>query len=371
VLIESIELTNFKNYERSSATFSSGFNIITGNNGQGKTNMLDGIYLLCMTKSYFQYSEKNLVRFDEDFFRIDGYFSRKGTRNRVVCKYKLPGSKSISIDDKDVKKYSSVIGRFPAVIIAPGDINLIEEGSEERRKYLDIAICQGNSSYLEELNKYNKLLKQRNSLLKKINSEQRNQDELLDFFNEEMAIISVSVQSARKKFAEEIEEGYNDIYNKISGGNEAVSFKYLPDCDGDKDAFIRLYQQNLKKDIILERTTHGIHKDDIEFMLEGQPVKRVGSQGQIKSTIFAAKLSQYNWIKKAAGTKPILLLDDIFDKLDHLRVTSLLKLLDSEEYGQVFITDTYSERITSIIPQLQKNFASFQINKGNILTHGK
>lgn len=371
MFVESLKLSNFKNYENSGSNFCSGINIITGNNGQGKTNLLDAIYLLCMTKSNFQYSEKNLVRFGQDFFRVEAKFTVKDESQKVVCKFKTPGSKTIIIDDKEIKKYASYIGRFPVVIIAPGDIALIEEGSESRRRYMDVTICQGDQSYLNNLNKYNKLLKQRNSLLKLINNKHNDQNTLLGFYNEEMANLSVNIFNARKSFAKEIRDVYKMIYSEISGNVENVNFDYIADCDGDKESFLKLYEDNYKKDIILERTTHGIHKDDIEFTLHGQPVKRVGSQGQIKSTIFASKLSQYHWLKKHTATRPILLLDDIFDKLDHHRVSNLLKILDSQEYGQVFITDTYRERVISIIPELSKEFLSFQIDNGNITAYGK
>ena len=369
--LEKIILTNFKNYIASEVQFANGFNIITGNNGQGKTNLLDAIYLLCMTKSYFQYSEKNLIKFDQDFFRVDGSFYLHEERINVVCKYKLPATKSFIVNDKEVRKYSLFIGRLPAVMIAPGDIQLIEEGSEERRKFIDISICQGNREYLESLNRYNKILKQRNSLLKQINREGRSHDDLLDYYNVEMASISAHIVEVRRVFTDEINIIYREIYEHITSGKEEVNCLYLPDCEGSKEDFIKAYQASYKKDVILERTTRGIHKDDLEFIIRSQPVKKTGSQGQIKSTIFAAKLAQYHWLKKIIGTKPILLLDDIFDKLDHHRVTNLLKIIDSDEYGQVFITDTYSERISTILPELQKRSVSFTINEGEVHTYGK
>lgn len=369
--LEKIKLTNFKNYVTANVDFSKGFNIITGNNGQGKTNILDAIYLLCMTKSYFQYSERNLIRFDEDFFRVDGDFQINDSKVNVVCKFKFPSSKSFLVDDKEIRKYSGFIGKFPVVMIAPGDIQLIEEGSEERRKFLDISICQGNRTYLDGLNKYNKLLKQRNSLLKQINRENRNPDELLEFYNEEMASLASMIHEERVVFTNEVNVLYNEIYEKITEGKEEVNCIYLPDGTGSRESFLQNFQSSYKKDLILERTTRGIHKDDMEFMLRGQPVKKVGSQGQIKSTIFAAKLAQYHWLRKIIGTSPILLLDDIFDKLDHQRVTSLLKMIDDESYGQIFITDTYSERITNILPALQKKSFSFHISEGTVTSYGK
>ena len=369
--LDKVILTNFKNYSAADFQFARDFNIITGNNGQGKTNLLDAIYLLCMTKSYFQYSEKNLIKFDKDFFRVDGNFHLNDEIINVVCKYKLPNNKSFIVNDKEVRKFSHFIGKLPAVMIAPGDIQLIEEGSEERRKFIDISICQGNREYLEALNKYNKILKQRNSLLKQINRDGRSQQELIDYYNEEMAIISEFVMNSRRIFTDEINIIYNEIYEQIASGKEDVNCLYLPDCQGQKADFLEAYRASYKKDLILERTTRGIHKDDLEFIISSLPVKRIGSQGQIKSTIFAAKLAQYHWLKKIIGTKPILLLDDIFDKLDHHRVTNLLKIIDSDEYGQVFITDTYSERVNNILPELKKKSNSFTINEGKVAAHGK
>lgn len=364
-----LELFNFKNYERLSVEFSDGINIFTGNNGQGKTNLLDAVYLLCMTKSYFQYSEKNLVRFGQDFFRVTGVLNKNSTPYKIDCKFRLPSAKSFSKDDKEIRKYAGFIGSFPVVMIAPADIQLIEEGSEDRRKFMDISICQTDAAYTEDLNKYNKLLKQRNGLLKSINQHQSYQKELLDVYNEEMARLSVTIVTSRKKFAEEMALLYREIYSKLSNDAEKVQMAYKPDCEGGQDDFLELYQRNFQKDTILERTTHGIHRDDLEFFLGDQPVKKIGSQGQIKSTIFAAKLSQYQWLRSITHTLPILLLDDIFDKLDHSRVTSLMKIIDGADYGQIFITDTYRERVVSILPHLNKPSFSFFIQQGQVSSY--
>ena len=366
MFLKQLHLIQFKNFDKLDIALSEGINIFTGNNGQGKTNLLDAIYLLCMTKSYFQYSEKNIVQFGKDFFRAKGIFIKDNKDVVIDCKYKLPGQKSFIKDDKDIKKYASYIGFLPIVIITPGDIQLIEEGSEERRRFMDISICQIDPIYTENLTKYNKLLKQRNSLLKNMNQQKLSQNELLEFYNEEMAKISVTIVHARQKFTDEIANLYQDIYGSLTDKVEKVRMQYQPDCIGDISDFLKLYIQNKGKDLLLERTTHGIHKDDLEFVLEDKPVKRIGSQGQIKSTIFAAKLSQYQWLKNASSTLPILLLDDIFDKLDHDRVTNLMKIIDDNIYGQIFITDTYRERVRSILPKLNKKSICFNINKGNI-----
>ncbi|MCO6460677.1 MAG: DNA replication and repair protein RecF [Saprospiraceae bacterium] len=366
MFLKHLQLIRFKNYESLEIDFAEGIHILTGNNGQGKTNLLDAIYLLCMTKSYFQYSEKNLILFGNDFFRVKGTFIKNNQPMVIDCKYRLHGTKSFVKDDKEVKKYASFIGTLPVVMITPADIQLIEEGSEERRRFLDMSICQVENTYTENLNKYNKLLRQRNSHLKTISNQSGKKDELLEFYDDEMARLSVMILFSRQKFTDEMSGQYKELYGILSSGMERVKMEYRPDCIGDVKEFKEMFTRNLQKDILLERTTHGIHRDDIEFYIEDMPVKRVGSQGQIKSTIFAAKLSQYQWLKKFTSTLPILLLDDIFDKLDHNRVTNLLKIIDSNIYGQIFITDTYKERIRSILPELNKSFKCFTIQQGQI-----
>ncbi len=369
VYLENLQLIQFKNYEKLEVGFSEGINIFTGNNGQGKTNLLDAIYLLCMTKSYFQYSEKNLILFNHDFFRVKGIFVKNGSRIAIDCKYRLPNNKSFQKDDKEIRKYAAYIGSLPVVMITPADIQLIEEGSEERRRFLDVSICQVDPFYTESLNKYNKFLKQRNSLLKAMNQQQSSENNLLDIYDQEMARLSVIITEYRQRFVTEMAGLYENLYSELSGGVEKVEMMYKPDTSGSQEDFINMFRQNLRKDILLERTTHGIHRDDVEFILDNMTVKKIGSQGQIKSTIFAAKLSQYQWLRHATHTKPILLLDDIFDKLDHDRVTNLMKIIDSDVYGQIFITDTYKERVRSILPDLSKPSHSFSIKHGQLSSY--
>lgn len=369
MFIKNLKLNNFKNYEKADLEFSPGFNILTGNNGQGKTNLLDAIYLLCMTKSYFQYQERNLVKFEESFFKVEGTFYQDTHKSQVLCKFQMPGSKSFQLEGKEVRRYADFIGRFPVVIIAPNDIQLIEEGSEERRRFIDISICQSNREYLDALSKYQKLTKQRNSLLKQINMQGKPQSELLEYYNDKMASLCEIIYAIRAEFTSEISAMFHESYQTITDGSEDATCAYLPDVKGSKSDFLEAFRAAYPKDQVLERTTRGIHRDDLEFILNNQPVKKTGSQGQIKSAIFAAKLSQFQWIRKHNNSKPILLLDDIFDKLDHHRVTRILKIIDSEAYGQTFITDTYAGRISDILPHLTKDSALFHIESGNAVSH--
>lgn len=365
--IARIKLTNFKNYAFGDATFSKGYNLITGKNGQGKTNLLDSIYLLCMTKSYFQFSEKNVVRHSEDFFRVEGIFNESDHDLKVVCKYRSGVKKHFEIDDKGIGKYSDFIGRFPVVMVTPNDIHLIEEGSDERRKFMDITICQHDHLYLKELNQYNKILLQRNSLLKQINRGQASRMDLVDYYAEQLAQLAYNISLKRMAFTAEVSKNYTEIYNHLTDGEEPASCAYLPNVSGSVEEILLMINEDIRKDLILERTSRGVHKDEIEFLLRSLPVKKTGSQGQIKSAIFSAKLAQYQWLRDKKQVLPLLLLDDIFDKLDHDRVGRLLSFIDQPGYGQIFITDTYDERLIGILPNLHKEVAIFKIQSDKIL----
>lgn len=364
--ISRIKLTNFKNYTYGEAVFSPGYNLITGKNGQGKTNLLDGIYLLCMTKSYFQFSEKNVVRHGEDFFRVEGSFTTADEELKVVCKYRYGAQKKFEVDDKEVRRYSSFIGRLPVVIVVPYDIQLIEEGSEERRKFMDITICQHDQLYLSELSQYNKLLMQRNALLRQINRGEAAGMDMVDYYAEQLAKLAFSISAKRHTFAAEISRDFDEVYNYLTDGAESAACNYLPNVSGDVETILAQINESRRKDLVLERTSRGIHRDDIEFLLRGLPVKKIGSQGQIKSSIFSAKLAQYQWLSRKKDVLPLLLLDDIFDKLDHDRVGRLLRLIDGPGYGQIFITDTYQERLKRLLPLMHKEVAIFNIEGDRI-----
>jgi len=363
--ISKLKLTNFKNYSFADISFSSGYNLITGKNGEGKTNLLDAIYFLCMTKSYFHYSEKNVVKLDANFFRIEGHFE-DSNESKVVCKYRLDGGKVFEVNDKEIGRYSHYIGTFPVVMIAPNDIHLIEEGSEERRKFIDTSICQVDMHYLQALNAYNKLLKQRNSILRQINRNQSGQYDLVDYYTQQMATLCVDIIAKRAEFTTQVSAGFDRIYDTITESREVAGCNYFPNVKGTEVEIISEFKAALRKDLILERTTRGIHRDDLEFLLHGEPVKRIGSQGQIKSAIFAAKLAQYQWLSEKKAELPILLLDDIFDKLDHDRVGKVLQLIDTADYGQIFITDTYADRNREILSYLHKPVSQYQVEAGGI-----
>lgn len=364
--ITELKLTNFKNYEYVDVSFSSGYNLITGNNGEGKTNLLDAIYLLCMTKSFFQYSDKNMVSLGRDFFRVEGHFNPSEEMVKVVCKFKIDGGKAFEVDDKLIRKYSSFIGKIPVVMISPNDIQLIEKGSEERRKFIDISICQVFPQYLVTLNNYNKVVKLRNTLLKQLNRGESKQHDLAEYYAEQMATYAVEIIASRREFSTQLSQKYLEVYNSITEGKEAVSCSYHPNIDGTKSEILTQILQVYQKDLVLEYTTKGIHRDDIEFYIKDTPVKRIGSQGQIKSAIFAAKLAQYQWLSEQKNSLPILLLDDIFDKLDHNRVGNVLQMIDSDQYGQIFITDTYESRNTEILSYLHKSVRHIHIDQGQL-----
>jgi DNA replication and repair protein RecF len=340
--ISDISLTQFKNYTYRSYTFGKRIIGITGRNGSGKTNLLDAIYYLCFTKSYFSSNEGQNTRYQTNGFRLEGQLERNGQLNRVICTLK-DGKKEVSLNGDAYERFSQHIGQFPAVMIAPDDAEIILGGSEERRKWLDSLLSQLYPGYLEHLITYNKVLQQRNSLLKTIAVQGRNQDALLDVFDQQLAQHGTPVFERRREFLPAFIGQVQALYDYLAGKHEVVSIQYQ--CSLLEQPLAQLLAANRHKDMLLQRTSGGIHRDDLLFLLDGHPMKSSASQGQRKSFLFALKLAQYEVIKQQKQFPPLLLLDDVFEKLDQERVTRLIQLVCQADYGQVFITDTHAQRL--------------------------
>lgn len=340
--LQSISLVQFKNYTRQQFHFTHRVVGITGPNGSGKTNLLDAIYYLCFTKSYFTSSESQNTRYHTNGFRLEGHFRKNNQDEKVVCTFK-DGKKEISLNDDPYDRFSRHIGQLPAVMIAPDDAEIILGGSEERRKWLDGLLSQLQPGYLEHLMAYQKVLQQRNSLLKSLPQQTHSQDALLDVFDAQLVQHGEPVYAARNTFLPAFISQVQDRYDYLAGRHEVVDIRYQ--CCLHTQNLAQVLAANRTKDKMLQRTSEGIHRDDLVFLLDDHAMKSSASQGQRKSFLFALKLAQYGVMQQQKHYPPLLLLDDVFEKLDQERVMRLIALVSSEAYGQVFITDTHAERL--------------------------
>lgn len=344
--LQRIQLVHFKNYTDQKIEFSPRLNGLVGNNGMGKTNLLDAIYYLCMGKSYFSVRDQFLVEHSESFFRLVGEFELTDRQDKIVVKVVPKQRKELELNGRVYDKLADHVGRFPVVIVVPDDTQLIREGSEERRRFVDNTLSQLDPDYLRHLLQYNKVLKQRNALLKQWGGRLLSED-LLQIYDEQLLAPAKYIFSRRETFIEEFQAPFQAAHQAICGGKEQASLRYrsaLRDMP-----FLELLQSKREKDVVLERTSQGIHRDDLVFHLGEHPLKRLGSQGQLKSFIVALKLAQYRFLKDERKVAPILLLDDIFDKLDPNRVQQLVSYILQEDFGQVFITDTDQDRVTRVL----------------------
>ena len=363
--LQTLKLTNFRNYTFQELAFSDRLNCFVGKNGMGKTNLLDAIYYLCMCKSNLGINDINVVRFEESFFRLEGLFELAGKNEKIVAKVMPRKKKDIERNDNPYKKLSEHIGLLPVVIIVPDDTMLATGGSEDRRRFLDNTISQLESTYLDALITYNKVLKQRNAALKEAGKTGYFNHVLIATYNEQLLEPSAIIYKKRQQFIEQFIPFLEAYYKSICTDNEKVNITYESALhQGDMETWL---VQNAEKDRIMQRTTAGIHRDDLAFEINGHPLKRFASQGQLKSFVLALKLAQYELLYKEKGQEPILLLDDIFDKLDSYRVGRLLELLLDQHFGQVFITDTHESRIASIVEGFKTNFKKFVIQDGEVV----
>ena len=366
--LKSLHLINFKNHKGGDLMFSNQVNCLLGDNGSGKTNILDALYYLCFCKSYFNPVDAQNINHDEQFMLVKGEFERNGKHEVVSCGVKKGAKKVFKRNDKQYKRLMDHIGRFPAVIIAPDDTELIQGGSEVRRKFLDIVISQYDKTYLEALVSYNKALVQRNNLFKYFAENRVWETEMIEPWDVKMAPLAIKVSKARREFIEKFTPVFNSTYEEISGGVESVSLDYNSRVVGEEADFLSLLERSRDDDRRLRRTTAGIHRDDLVFKIHGHPMKKFGSQGQQKSYLVALRLAQLAFLEKATGVKPILLLDDIFDKIDDKRVESLMKRVTNGGFGQVFITDTHLGRIPEMFKSTGAEVKVFEVDKGEVNT---
>lgn len=362
--LKSIQLTNFNNYENATVNFHPQVNALTGKNGMGKTNMLDAVYYLCIGKSYFSSGDKYVVRKGEGFFRCFGVFENHSGIDEVEVKVTPGKKKEIILSGKKRTRLSDHIGSFPCVIIAPIDIQLMLEGSEERRKFLDNTIMQYNRSYVDSVLAYNRLLKQRNTTLKMFAEKHYFDQTLLDSISAGMYKPAKTIFALRKALIEELSPLFEKYYGIISGEHESCKVGYSSHLS--EDSLESLFKANLEKDKILTRTTSGIHKDDIALKMNGQNLKNFASQGQLKSVILALKLAQYEILSNKNESLPILILDDIFDKLDRKRVEHLLSIVASKDMGQVFISDTNVDRVPDLLTKLNVDHSTYIVDEGQL-----
>jgi DNA replication and repair protein RecF len=359
MFLKSVSLFNYKNFSEANFDFDTKINCFVGKNGIGKTNVLDAIYHLSYGKSYFNPLSVQNIKHDEDFFVIDGKFEKQDREEQIVCSFKKGNKKVLKRNNKVYDKFSDHIGFIPLVIISPADNDLIVEGSETRRKFIDSVISQLDATYLQQLIQYHKIISQRNALLKYFALNQVFETDTLNIYNEQLHNFGHHIFDKRKSFLEAFSPIFNKHYQIISDGAEAVQIVYESHLiDNNLNT---LLMENINRDRALHYTSVGIHKDDLSFQIDSYPIKKFGSQGQQKSFLIALKLAQFEFVKKQSGEKPLLLFDDIFDKLDENRVSKIIMMVNNDEFGQLFISDTHSDRTEAIVKTTHQSYKIFNL----------
>ncbi len=359
MFIKTLSLINYKNFDSISFEFDPKINCLVGPNGVGKTNVLDSIYHLSFGKSYFNPITSQNINHEADFFVIEANVEKNERDEQILISARKGQKKVIKRNNKPYEKFSEHIGFIPAVIISPGDRDLILEGSETRRKFIDGVISQSDTEYLHTLLQYTKVVAQRNALLKFFAANHKFDRDTLEIYNAQMAQMGSVLFEKRKAFLHEFIPIFNTRYADIANKKEQVSIEYkskLADAPLEE-----LLKENLQKDMVLQYTSVGTHKDDLSFEIEGHSIKKFGSQGQQKSFLIALKLAQFDFIKNIRKANPVLLLDDIFDKLDEQRVTQLVALVSREELGQIFISDTHAQRTEKVVKQSNQSYKIFKL----------
>jgi DNA replication and repair protein RecF len=362
--LQQLSVINFKNYDEAELVFSEGVNAFTGNNGAGKTNLLDAIHYLSLCKSYFNPIDSQQIKQGSDFFIVTGVFNKNDQSEAVACSVKRNQKKQFKRNKKDYQRLADHIGLLPLVMISPNDTSIITEGSEERRKFIDNVISQTDNHYLDELIIYNKILTNRNALLKQVNETGRYDAGLFEVIDEQLMDSGMRIFERRRAFMDTFVPVFNNHYDFLSDNAERVELVYESQLLAND--FDSLLKKSFDRDKALERTTAGIHKDDLQFNIHGMAMKKFGSQGQQKSFLIALKLAQYTFLYQQKGFKPLLLLDDIFDKLDDGRVTKLMQMVSNNDFGQVFITDTGVERVESVFNKIGVAVKLFKVKGGAI-----
>ena len=359
MFVKKLKIINFKNHPEKSFDFSSEINCFVGNNGAGKTNILDALHYISMGKSFLGNSDFQNIKEDENFFSIESEIEGEEKNDIIKILLQKEAKKIIKKNEKTYERMADHIGFLPSVMISPYDANLISDGGESRRKFLDAMISQTDSEYLFNLIQYQKTLQQRNALLKYFQKNRTFDLDSLEIYKEPITKFGSQIFKKRQLFVEAILPTIQHFYTIISKGNEKVTVIY--ESDLNEDNFENLLTKNLEKDRQLTYTSKGIHKDDLRFEMNGNLIKKFGSQGQQKSFLIALKLAQIKRIKEITNKNPILLLDDIFDKLDDNRVSQLIELVNEQNFGQIFITDTHKERTESVVKRINEESKIFEI----------
>lgn len=359
LFLDQLSIVNYRNLNGIDFNLDRNINCFVGNNGVGKTNALDAIYFLAMGKSYSNSVTSQNISHQASFSMIEGVFDKSGKNLRIQCHLEREGKKTIKRNRKAYKKIADHVGLIPVVIISPTDRDLIAEGSSVRRKFLDRTISQSNKTYLQNLVAYQRTLNQRNALLKHFASSNQFDKDTLSVFNEKLIQYGQPIHQARKEFIETFQPLFHERYQFISGQTEVVSISY--DSKLDENSFETLLEDSLQKDRILQYTSTGPHKDDLRFHINDFSIKKFGSQGQQKTFLIALKLAQFDVIRNQMNVLPILLLDDIFDKLDDKRVMQIINLVNDDSFGQLFVTDTNKERTENMIKKTAQSYSIFSL----------
>ncbi|MEO6685682.1 MAG: DNA replication and repair protein RecF [Dyadobacter sp.] len=359
--LEKLHLTYFKSYEERGFAFGERVNCLVGENGSGKTNLLDAIYFLTLTKSAFHNQDALGIRHGQDFFILDGIFNDSEKNIQITCSFQRGQRKIFMADKKNYDRLSDHIGLFPLVLIAPNDTDLIRDGSEERRRFFDGVLAQATPEYLNDFLQYNKILTQRNGLLKLFAERNYLDEDLLDTYNEPLIILAIRIYQHRRTFMDRFLPLFRKYYQFLSSGKEQVDVIY--ESEVASEDFAQEFRKNRSRDLHAQRTGKGVHKDEYVFEIDNITLKKFGSQGQQKSFVIALKLAQFELLKIEKEKTPILLLDDIFDKLDDRRINKLIELIDDGFLGQVFITDARPERSQKILEKVKADVRFFEINR--------
>ena len=358
--LKSLSLTQYKNISSENFEFDARINCFIGNNGVGKSNILDAIYHLCFAKGYFNPTAVQNIQFNTDFFALDGVFEKKEQSEKITCSLKKGNKKVLKRNGKVYEKITDHIGLLPLVIISPSDRDLITEGSSIRRKFMDGVIGQTDHTYLNQLLNYTKIISQRNALLKYFAANQTFEPETLDIYDQKMIELGTPIHEKRKEFLAEFTPIFEQHYQSISKSDEQVTLAY--ESSLLNASFAELLKEQLPKDRMAQFSTVGVHKEDLFFSISGQPIKKFGSQGQQKSFLIALKLAQFDFIKKIAGVPPIVLLDDVFDKLDQNRVGLIMQLVEENHFGQIFLSDTHEDRTMEALKTTQLSYKIFNLS---------
>ena len=376
MILEKLSLINYKNIREATLDLSPKINCMIGSNGVGKTNILDAVYFLSFCHSASNPIDSTIIRHGEDFLFVEGVYSRKSDSAASISpsSFLLPLSSTISCgmkrgtkkhfrrDKKEYRRLSEHIGLIPLVMVSPSDTLLIDGGSEERRRLMDMVISQYDHTYMESVNRYNKALQQRNTMLKQ---ETEPDPEVMSLWEEQMAVEGERIYQRRDAFVRELTPIFQRYYERISGNREQVAIEYISHCQ--RGPLLEVIQRDRAKDRIMGYSLHGVHRDDLVFTLGGHPIRREGSQGQHKTFVVALKLAQFDFLRRTnGGNTPILLLDDIFDKLDASRVEQIVTLVAGEEFGQIFITDTNRSHLDQILAASSHDYKIFHVDDGEI-----